>query len=100
MSDYYKNNQEHIIGTWKVKAMRNSINNKFNQNGFIILKKDKKEKYYKNICFGKQINFEFWISEFKKGNIYYDGYSHINGRWRGTFRAKYNWWNALIIDEY
>ena len=52
------------------------------------------------ICFGKPISFDMWIRGVKDGIIYYDGYSTINGRWRGVFRAKNDYWHSLINEVY
>jgi hypothetical protein len=41
-----------------------------------------------------------WIQGVKDGIIYYDGYSSIDGRWRGGFRANNKFWHSLIIEEY
>jgi len=93
LDDYYKNGEDHIICKWEKKTLEEFINRKFNQKGFFICNKEK-------ICFGKQISFEMWIQGVKDGIIYYDGYSKINGRWRGGFRAKNDYWHSLIIEEY
>jgi len=99
VSIYYKNNEEHLIGIWKGDTLKKFIERKFNIKGFYILKKNK-DNIYNSICFGKGITFDFFIQEFKKKNIYYDGYSQIDGRWRGVFRASKKWWDDLIIEEY
>ena len=99
VSNYYKDCKNHIICVWKKETLEKCINNKFNVKGFYIIKKNNEGEYNK-ICFGKKIDFEYWISEFVKKNIYYDGYSKLDGRWRGTFRASGKWWNNLITEEY
>ena len=99
MSDYYKNKKEHVIGTWRKDTLKKCIERKFNNKGWITFKKDKENRYEK-ICFGSPIDFDKWISSFKKREVYYDGYSRLNGRWRGTFRAKKDWWNKQITSEY
>lgn len=93
LDEYYKNGEDHIICKWRKKTLEIFINRKFNQKGFFICKKDK-------ICFGQPISFDMWIQGVKDGVIYYDGYSSINGRWRGCFRAKNTYWHSLIIEEY
>ena len=99
VSGYYKDNKDHIIGTWKSSTLRKVIENKFNVNGFYICKKNKKKEYEK-ICFGKPFTFEYWIEQFKLYNIYYDGYSGVSRRWRGCFRASMGWWNKHITEEH
>lgn len=93
LDDYYKNGKDHIICKWEKKTLEEFINRKFNQNGFFICNKDK-------ICFGKPISFNMWIQGVKDGIIYYDGYSSIDGRWRGCFRANNKYWHSLITEEY
>jgi len=91
--DYYRNGEDHIICKWDKKTLEEFINRKFNQKGFFICKADK-------ICFGKPISFDMWIQGVKDGVIYYDGYSSIDGRWRGCFRANNKYWHSLVIEEY
>ena len=99
LSDYYKDGENHIIGTWKHTSLRKTIEDKFNVKGFFICKKNKKGEYEK-ICFGNCITFDYWIDQFKQGKIYYDGYSSLYGRWRGTFRASRRWWENQLTSEY
>ena len=99
LDDYYKNEKTYTIMQWKKEDIQGTINKKWNQKGFFICKKNKDGIYYK-ICFGKPICFKYWMEELLKGNIFYDGYSTMNGRWRGCFRAYNTWWNHHITDEY
>jgi len=99
VDEYYKNTKDHVIGIWKSHTLKECIERKFNQNGFYICSKNKLGEYDK-ICFGQKITFDYWIQEFKRGNIYYDGYSSLNGRWRGMFRASKKWWRQIITAEY
>tara|TARA_A100001011_G_scaffold397396_2_gene498230 strand:- start:375 stop:1154 length:780 start_codon:yes stop_codon:yes gene_type:complete len=92
------NSELHIIMKWDAKELANAIENKFNQKGFF--KCIKENNKFTKICFGKKITFDFWINEFKKGVIYHDGYSKINGRGRHVFRASNKFWESLIIEEY
>ena len=66
--------------------------------GFFKCIKDN-NKFVK-ICFGQPITFDFWIDQVKKGLIYHDGYSKVNGRGRNVFRAANKFWNNLITEEY
>jgi hypothetical protein len=94
VSEYYHDMNDHIIGTWKSETLKKTIEDKFNQNGFFICKK--KNGIYESISFGKPITFTNWIKSFKEKKIYYDGYSLLNGRWRGTFRAQKSWWYTML----
>ena len=88
----------HIILQWNVKSLSEAINNKFNKKGFF--KCIKENKKFTKICFGKPITFDIWINELKKGVIYHDGYSKLDGRGRHVFRASNKFWNELITEEY
>ena len=92
------NKLPHIIMKWNAKELLNAIENKFNQKGFFKCIEEN-NKFIK-ICFGKKITFDFWINELKKGIIYHDGYSKVNGRARHVFRASNKFWDNLIIEEY
>ena len=92
------NKEPHNIMKWNAKELSEAIENKFNQKGFF--KCIEENKKFTRICFGKKITFDFWIDEFKKGVIYHDGYSKINGRGRHVFRASNKFWDNLIIEEY
>tara|TARA_Y100000389_G_scaffold191807_1_gene218544 strand:+ start:326 stop:1105 length:780 start_codon:yes stop_codon:yes gene_type:complete len=99
VSEFYKNNKNHIIIIWESNDLKVGINNKWNQRGFFICKKNEKNEYSK-ILFGKPISFNEWIIEVKNKNIYYDGYSSYGGRWRGVFRASNKWFERYITEEY
>lgn len=90
--------EPHIIMQWDAEVLKRAIETKFNQNGFFKCKKV--GKTYGKICFGKNITFDTWISAFKKGLIYHDGYSKLNGRGRHVFRASNKFWDSFIIEEY
>lgn len=91
-------NKPHIIMKWDSKELLTTIENKFNQKGFF--KCIEENNKFTKICFGKKITFDFWINQFKKGVIYHDGYSKIDGRGRHVFRASNKFWDNLIIEEY
>ena len=101
IDNFYKLENK-IILQWDMIDIKNTIDNKYNKNGFFICKKDKKTNTYNRICFGKSFTFEEWIDDLKKGKIYFDGYSKCDGRWRGQFRAKNTYWDSLLLlnEEY
>jgi hypothetical protein len=90
--------EPHKIMQWNADALKSSIENKFNQKGFF--KCIKRDNAFVKICFGGPITFDFWIDQVKKGFIYHDGYSKVNGRGRHVFRAPNKFWNDLITEEY
>ena len=92
------NEKPHTIMQWYSSSLNNAIENKFNKKGFFKCKKENNQ--FVKICFGKPITFEIWINELKKGIIYHDGYSKVNGRGRHVFRASNKFWDSLITEEY
>lgn len=95
-------NKEIYIAIWNKDKMKNHIEKKFNQNGFFICNKNKKNIYDK-ICFGKQINYELFLEKIRTNEIYLDsGLFHDenknNNRLYSQWRANYNFWNDLIIE--
>jgi hypothetical protein len=84
--------------------MTNHVNNKFNQKGFFICKKNKNEIYDK-ICFGQPINFDLFIDKIKSGDIFFDsGMFHDvkkpNSRLYSHWRANKKFWDNLLIEEF
>jgi hypothetical protein len=89
-----------LIVIWNKSKLEQHINNKFNNNGFFICKKDKNK--YSSICFGRPFNFEHFITNIKNNKIIFDsGMYEGNTRNYSQFRSTYNnFWNELIIEEY
>lgn len=92
------NKTPHKIMEWFFCTLQKTIENKFNQKGFFKCKRV--GDTYEKICFGGPITFDRWIDEVKKGVIYHDGYSKLNGRGRHVFRASNAFWDGLITEEY
>ncbi len=89
-----------IIGFWSNEKLFNHINNKFNQNGFYILKKNK-DGIYDKICFGLPINYEYFVDGIKSKKIILDSGMYMgNSRNYSHFRSNSIHFNNLIIDEY
>lgn len=99
--DFLQTQKEILIVFWDNEKMKNHINKKFNKNGFFMCKKNKNNNMYEKICFGKQFNFEYFINGIKNNKIIFDsGMYDGNSRNYSHFRADYNFWNDLIIEEY
>lgn len=88
------------IVTWSANVMRTKVNDKFNQKGWFICKKDK-SGIYNQIVFGNPIPFEAWISMVRAGDIYFD-----SGMYQGNSRP-YSQWRAnnatldnLVVRRY
>jgi hypothetical protein len=95
---YFLQKDNIVIALWKNEKMKNHINNKFNNNGFIMCKKIKNK--YEKIYFGKTFNFQYFIESMKNKKIIfdsgmYDGNSRNYSMFRGTF-----FWKELIIEEH
>ena len=88
-----------MIAIWKEEKMKKNINNKFNKNGFFILKKH--ENKYTKICFGNPFNFECFIKNIKNNLIFFDsGMYDGNTRNYSHFRSYAKFWFSLITEEY
>jgi len=90
-----------LIVIWYKDKIKNHINNKFNNKGFFICKKDNSNKYNK-ICFGKPFDFYYFIESIKNYDIIFDsGMNQDNNRNYSHFRSKNkDFWEKLIIEEY
>lgn len=89
-----------LIAIWTFEKLSNHINNKFDINGFFILKKTR--NIYTSICFGTPFNFEYFVENIKNKNIIFDsGMYSGNSRNYSQFRSSMNnFWKKLIIEEY
>lgn len=89
-----------LIAYWKKEKLENHINNKFNQNGFIICKKENNK--YNKICFGKSFCYKDFLIGIKNGNIIFDSGMYLtNFRNYSNFRSNNkDFWYNLIIEEY
>jgi len=97
--DYLKKDNILIV-IWKNKKMEDHINNKFNNKGFFIIKKENNK--FNKICFGKPFNYKSFIDGIKKKLIIFDsGMTNGNNRNYSQFRSTNNkFWNELLEDEY
>ena len=96
--------KEICIAVWSKEKMEKHINDKFNQKGFFVCKKNKAGIYDK-ICFGSPINYELFIEKIKSGDIFFDsGMYHDtnkkNTRSYSQWRASQKFWNNLINEEF
>ncbi len=77
------------------------MNNKFNVEGFFICIKDKKTGIYEKIYFGKKIDFQLFVENFKKGIIFLDsGMTEGKSKYYSIFRASKHFFNSLIVAEF
>jgi hypothetical protein len=89
-----------IIAIWLKSKLEKCINNKFNDKGFFICKKNK--NIYEKICFGKPFDFNYFVDNVKNKNIIFDsGMYEGNTRNYSQFRSSLNnFWNILITEEF
>lgn len=85
---------------WSKDKLKANLEKKFNKKGFAICKKNR-DGVYNKICFGKNIDYDYWIDKIKSGIVIFDsGMYEGNNRLYSTWRANEKFWNELIIDEY
>ena len=97
--DFIKN-QPIVIAFWERSKLEDHVNNKFNQNGFYLLKKNE-EGIYTNICFGPPIQFDTFKAHLKSGAAILDsGIYEGNARNYSSFRSGNSSWKELVTEEY
>ena len=89
-----------VIAFWERSKLEKHVNDKFNQNGFYILKKNK-EGIYTNICFGRPVQFNTFKKGLINGSVILDsGIYEGNKRNYSQFRSGNRSWKDLITEEY
>ena len=90
-----------ILAEWYASTMQKKVDDKFNQKGWFVCKKDKKTHVYNQIGFGNPISFEQWISMVKTGDIFFDsGMYQGNNRPYSQWRANNTTIDKLLIRTY
>ena len=80
-------------------ALETKVEKKFNNKGWF--KCIMEDNIYTKIVFGKTIDFDTWIHNVKKGNIFFDsGMYQGNKRPYSQWRSNNSFWDELIIDVY
>lgn len=95
---------EHLqIAKWHSsgkKSIKEKVENKFNQKGFFICKKDS-SGVYNSIHFGDRMNFDSFIDSVVSGDIFFDsGMHHGNSRNYSQWRANNSFWDTKITYVY
>lgn len=100
LPDFLKTEYPLLIAIWLEPKLRKNINQKFNQNGFFICKKE--NGVYNKICFGKPFNFEQFVIGMKNKEIIFDsGMYEGNTRNYSQFRSPNGkFWESLIVEEF
>jgi len=100
LPELFKKEKYIILQYWDHKYLKKKVENKFNNLGFIIFDKDE-NGYYNKMLIGERINYNFFINCIKNGSIFFDsGMYQGNKRKYSQFRARFNLWDKLIIEEY
>ena len=96
-------NEESIMVNWNSrgkKSIREKWNEKWNRNGWFICRKGK-DKKYNSIVFGRPQKFEFFVTHFKTGEIYFDSGMHYgNPRNYCQWRTSKKTFDKLIVETY
>jgi hypothetical protein len=80
--------------------MRGKVNDKFNQKGWFICKKDR-SGVYNQIVFGNPIPFEQWIDMVRAGEIFFDSGMYFgNDRPYSQWRASNATLDRLVARRY
>ena len=94
-------NKEYIIlAYWNYDSLKKKLERKFNNFGTILFNKNK-HNIYTSISIYKPITIDFFMDSLKSKKIILDsGMYEKNTRNYSQFRANYNFWNELLIEEY
>jgi len=96
-------NDESVRANWNStgkNSIREKWNRKWNKNGWFICRKGK-DKKYNLIVFGRPQKFEFFVSHFKTGEIYFDsGMYYGNNRNYCQWRTSEKTFDNLIVETY
>ena len=85
------------IAYWKHEKISVNIENKFNQCGFFICKKNK-DNVYDTIHFGPPFTYNLFLEAFQNGDIFFDsGMYETNNRPYSQFRANNDFWMSMTI---
>ncbi|MFZ2152535.1 MAG: LlaMI family restriction endonuclease [Microgenomates group bacterium] len=89
-----------ILAKWSRSWMKKKLENKFNKLGWFKCQTDK-NGIYTNIVFGEPIQWASWLSEIKKGLVFFDSGMHQNNsRNYSHWRANNKYWQEKITSTY
>jgi len=89
-----------LIAVWEMEKLKKLVENKFNNKGYFICKKNK-EGVYEKICFGPKFDYNFFVDKFKSGEIILDsGMYDGNTRNYSNFRSSNKFWLDNAKEEY
>ena len=83
----------------KKLSLEERVNKKFGNKGWFRCKKI--NGVYAKIEFGNAIDFEEWVYQAQRGNIYFDsGMKDGNSRPYSVWRSDNKFWDKLVIESY
>ncbi len=89
-----------LIAFWSCDKLSKHINDKYNNKGFFICKKE--GNVYERICFGIPFGYPVFVDAIKRKNIIFDSGMHEgNNRNYSSFRSTAkSFWDLLLIEEF
>lgn len=88
-----------ILAKWNKTTLKKRVESKFNVKGWFICEKNK-DGYYNRIVFGPPITWDVWISDVRKGLIFFDsGMYSGNKRPYSQWRAFNNYWFTKLYSD-
>lgn len=90
-----------VLAYWNIESIDNRISKKFNNLGTVIINKEGKEGKYNSLYFCSKIDTELFMKKIKEQIIIFDsGMYSGNSRNYSQFRAGFNFWQSIMIEEY
>jgi MvaI/BcnI restriction endonuclease family len=98
--EYIKKLEFIILAYWNIESIDNKISKKFNNLGTVIVNKDKENKY-NSLYFCSKIDIDLFMQKIKEQVIIFDSGMYAgNSRNYSQFRAGFNFWKSIMIEEY
>ena len=89
-----------VLGQWTRAVIKEKLERKFNDQGWFKCLKDH-NGIYREIVFGRPINYESWLGLVRQGIVYFDcGMYQTNPRPYAQWRANNNYWDSLILERH
>lgn len=89
-----------VLARWSREWIEEKFTKKFAQSGWFKCLTDENGIYDK-IVFGEPMNFDNWLQLVRQGIVFFDsGMYDGNSRNYSQWRAKNDYWDALIVREY
>lgn len=87
-----------VIAAWRFSTLKDKLENKFNQHGWVSVRVDK-AGVIRKLVFGRTMDFDFWISKVRSGEVYLDSgmIDGDNKRPYSNWRANNDFWEKLIV---